>query len=89
MPIHVVEPWTDARWDAYVASHPRATVYHTSAWIRIVCEIGRYPSLCLLEEGDGRVRGILPLVAVESKLTGRRVCTLPFSDACFALVDDV
>jgi len=70
-----------------VASHPRATVYHTSAWIRIVCEIGRYPSLCLIHEDDGRVTGILPLAAVESRLTGRRVCTLPFSDECFALAD--
>jgi len=88
VPILVGEPWTDARWDAYVASHPRATVYHTSRWIRIVCEIGRYPSLCLLAERDGQVTGVLPLVAVDSVLTGRRISTLPFSDACFALADD-
>lgn len=88
MPLFVVEPWTDARWDAYVASHPRATVYHTSAWIRLVCEIGRYPSLCLLAERDGRVTGVLPLLAVDSRLTGRRISTLPFSDTCFALADD-
>lgn len=88
MPLFVVEPWTDARWDAYVASHPRATVYHTAAWIRLVCEIGRYPSLCLLSERDGRVTGVLPLVAVDSRLTGKRISTLPFSDACFALADE-
>lgn len=89
MSLFVVEPWTDARWDAYVASHPRSTVYHTSAWIRLVCEIGRYPSLCLLSERDGRVTGILPLVAVDSRLTGKRISTLPFSDSAFALADDV
>jgi len=88
VPVLVVEPWTDARWDAFVASHPRATVYHTSAWIRLVCEIGRYPSLCLLCEHGGRVTGVLPLVAVDSRLTGRRISTLPFSDTCFALADD-
>ncbi|HXV13685.1 MAG TPA: GNAT family N-acetyltransferase [Candidatus Krumholzibacteria bacterium] len=88
MPVLVVEPWTDARWDAYVASHPRATVYHTSVWIRLVCEIGRYPSLCLVCERDGRPTGVLPLVAVESRLTGNRISTLPFSDTCFALADD-
>ena len=88
MSISVVEPWKDARWDAYVASHPRATVYHTGAWIRIVCEIGRYPSLCLVAEHDGHVTGVLPLVAVDSVLTGRRISTLPFSDVCFALTDD-
>jgi len=88
VPVLVVEPWTDARWDAYVASHPRATVYHTSTWIRLVCEIGRYPSLCLLFENHGHVSGVLPLVAVDSAITGKRISTLPFSDHCFALADD-
>jgi hypothetical protein len=84
----IVEPWKDPRWDAYVASHPRATVYHTAGWIRIVCETGRYPSLCLVSEENGGVTGVLPLAAVDSFLTGRRISTLPFSDACFALADD-
>jgi CelD/BcsL family acetyltransferase involved in cellulose biosynthesis len=88
VPVLVVEPWCDARWDAYVASHPRATVYHTSAWVRIVCEIGRYPSLCLLHERDGRVTGVIPVVAIDSRLTGRRISTLAFADTCFALADD-
>jgi hypothetical protein len=88
VPVLVVEPWSDARWDAYVASHPRATVYHTSAWVRIVCEIGRYPALCLLHERDGRTTGVMPVVAIDSRLTGKRISTLAFSDACFALADD-
>ena len=88
MPIVIVDPWKDARWDAYVASHPRATVYHTGGWIRIVCETGGYPSLCLLHEHEGRVTGVMPLAAVDSPLTGRRISTLPFSDVCFALADD-
>jgi CelD/BcsL family acetyltransferase involved in cellulose biosynthesis len=86
--IVIVDPWKDARWDAYVASHPRATVYHTAGWIRIVCETGRYPSLCLLHETDGRVSGVMPLAAVDSAITGRRISTLPFSDMCFPLADD-
>ena len=87
MPIVIVDPWKDARWDAYVASHPRATVYHQAGWIRIVCEIGRYPSLCLLHEEHGGITGVMPLAAVDSALTGRRITTLPFSDTCFALAD--
>src|SRR5262249_45457039 len=88
VPIVIVDPWKDARWDAYVASHPRATVYHTAGWSRIVCETGRYPSLCLLCENQGRVTGVMPMAAVDSRLTGRRISTLPFSDMCFPLADD-
>jgi hypothetical protein len=78
VPIVIVDPWKDARWDAYVASHPRATVYHTGGWIRIVCETGRYPSLSLIHEHEGRVTGVMPLAAVDSVITGRRISTLPF-----------
>lgn len=88
MSIVIVDPWQDTRWDAYVASHPRATVYHTGGWIRIVCQTGRYPSLCLVHERDGHVTGLLPMAAVDSAITGRRISTLPFSDMCFPLADD-
>ena len=88
MSIVIVDPWKDARWDVYVASHPRATVYHTAAWIRIVCETGHYPSLSLLHETDGNVTGVMPLAAVDSAITGRRISTLPFSDMCFPLAEN-
>ncbi|MDH3198118.1 MAG: GNAT family N-acetyltransferase [Candidatus Krumholzibacteria bacterium] len=89
MRIEIVKPWERAEWDAYVASHPGATVYHASAWIRTVCEAGRYEALgfsCYDE--DGRLSGVLPAAAVRSALTGNRLTSLPFSDACFPIADD-
>lgn len=63
-------------------------MYHSSAWCRIVAEIGRYRPLCLLRREGGRVTGLLPIMEVRSRLTGNRVGALPFSDECPLLCDD-
>lgn len=83
--IRRVEPWAEPGWDEYVASHPRAAVYHSSTWCRVVAETGGYRSACLVLEENGRVEGILPLMAVKSRLTGNRLVSLPFSDVCYPL----
>lgn len=87
VPIQTVIPWEFAEWDRYVAAHSDATVYHTSAWCRIVAEAGGYRPQCLAAVEDGRVTGVLPLMEIRSVLTGKRLTALPFSDECFALAD--
>lgn len=84
-----VIPWELPAWDDYVAAHPGGCVYHTSAWIRTVCRAGGYEPVCVVvEDGDG-IRGVLPAVAVRSRLTGNRLCSLSFSDECYPIADDV
>jgi len=74
-------------WDDYVDRHPGGGVYHTSAWIRTVCEAGAYTPVCIAVQDSGVITGVLPAVAIESRLTGRRLTSLPFSDKCGVLAD--
>jgi len=83
-----VIPWESNEWDDYVSSHEGATVYHTSAWCRIVTETGRYTPRFMLARRDGGVTGILPALEVRSRLTGNRLVSLPFSDVCGPLAND-
>jgi hypothetical protein len=85
--IDVVTPWETPAWDEYVAAHPGSTVFHTSAWCRIVADIGRYRPRCLMRTENGRVTGVLPAMEIRSRLTGNRLGVLPFSDECFPLAD--
>lgn len=82
-----VIPWEDPRWDGYVEGHPAGKIYHTSAWCRIVAEIGRYRPRCVIAEHDGEIAGLLPAMEVRSWLTGRRLGSLPFSDTCPPIAD--
>jgi len=81
----LVNPLTDARWDAFATAHPDGTIFHHSAWAKVLNESYaltlRYYAL---EDGED-FKAIAPFCHVRSPLTGNRLVCLPFSDYCFPL----
>ena len=76
--VRVVDPAAEPRWDAYVRAHPGAAVYHLSAWTEVMREAyGFEPCSVMVEEPDGAVRGVLPLVTKRGLVTSGRVRSLP------------
>jgi FemAB-related protein (PEP-CTERM system-associated) len=70
----------DKSWDRFVERHPSPTVAHLSAWGRIVeTAYGHDPVYLYAEDGTELV-GVLPLVAMRSRLFGRRLVSMPFLD---------
>ena len=66
-------------WQAYVADHPRATLYHDIGWRDVVEETFGHPTYYLMAEGrGGEVVGVLPLVYLKSRLFGRVLVSLPY-----------
>lgn len=66
-------------WDRYVASHAEATNYHRAAWRRVIEKsFGHRTHYLAAADGDGHIRGILPLVHMRSKLFGSFLVSLPF-----------
>ncbi len=81
----LVDPFTDPRWDAFMQTHPEGTIYHHSAWARVLQEsYGFAPEYYAMEE-DGELKAAAPFCRVQSPLTGNRLICLPFSDCCFPL----
>jgi len=69
---------TDARWLAFVEGHPEALIYHHPAWLQaLAAEYGERSVNLLCEDGDGEVRGVLPLLESSGLLTRRRLMSLP------------
>jgi hypothetical protein len=93
-----VDAGSDPRWDAFVADHPDALVYHHPAWLRALeREYGQSCIGLVCEDGAGVVRGVLPLVHTRGLpllrggvLTRRRLSSLPRTPVAGPLaVDDV
>jgi CelD/BcsL family acetyltransferase involved in cellulose biosynthesis len=74
-----IDPWADERWDRFVAAHPQATLYHSSRWLAALRRAYSFRPFHLAYERAGRIEGIFPLLLSESRLTGRRLLSLPFS----------
>jgi FemAB-related protein (PEP-CTERM system-associated) len=70
-----IEP---ARWDAFVAARPDASLYHTSAWRHVFERAFGLSTVYLAALQGGDIVGVLPLVFFRSRLFGRFAVSLPF-----------
>ena len=87
-PVRQLSPLTDPDWDAKVADLPGATFFHGAAWARVLREAYGFKPAYFAEEEGGRLRSLLPVLEVNSWLTGRRGVSLPFTDSCAPLGAD-
>ena len=81
-PIRRVDPTADENWDSDLTSCPGATFFHTAAWARTLKCTYNYTPVYFEVRNSGRLEALLPMMEVDSWLTGRRGVSLPFTDQC-------
>lgn len=90
MDVYSFDPLQDSRWPAFVGRHPNASVFHTSAWLRALERTYHFtPIVFTTSPPRGELKNALVFCAVRSWLTGRRLVSLPFSDHCEPLVENL
>jgi len=67
-----------ARWDAFVEACQHATFFHRAGWRRVIEEALGHPTHFLYAESDGRIRGVLPMGHIQSRLFGNALVSTPF-----------
>ena len=85
-----IDPLSDLRWPRFVDSHPAAGIFHTRAWLQALHRTYGYEPVVYAGVGMGGelVSGI-PFCKIRSFVTGRRLVSLPFSDHCQPLADNI
>lgn len=68
----------DSAWDTFVRSSPGGTLFHLSAWRRVVEEVFRHTPHYLLAIEEGEIRGVLPLFKIWGILSGRVLISVPY-----------
>ncbi len=82
-----LEEWR--QWDDYIDAHPQGTVFHLSQWQKMIqSSFNHQPRHLLIREKNGRIRGILPLFLVSSRLFGRMLISTPQAAYGGILADD-
>lgn len=75
-------------WDDFVVRNEGASFFHLSVWKRIIEQsFGFQPHYICAKDQEGRICGVLPLFFINSRLTGKRLVSLPFSYICGPLGD--
>lgn len=76
------------QWDAYVCNHPQSAFYHRYAWRGIIQRAFAHHSFYwVARDTDGVVRGILPVVRLQSALFGDFGVSIPFFNYGGVLAD--
>jgi CelD/BcsL family acetyltransferase involved in cellulose biosynthesis len=82
-------PITDERWMAYIYKNSQANIFHHPAWSQLLAECyGFNPKLCVVCDTNGNILAGLPIMKIQSWLTGKRWVSLPFTDHCAPLYQD-
>lgn len=78
----IINPIEYKGWDELLLTNPDATIFHTSAWSKVLSDTYRYRPLYFTSIYEGQLVGLFPVMEVKSILTGRRGVSLPFTDEC-------
>lgn len=85
----IIDPLIDDVWDGLVAPRRDHSIFHRSAWARVLVETyGHRPFYLRIRVGDSEA-ALVPVMEVHSCLTGLRGVSLPFSDFAGPLWIDV
>ena len=86
--IELLNPLKYNGWNEKITEHKGYTFFHTSQWARLISKTYGYTPVFQVIKEQNEITGILPLMEVNSFITGKRGISLPFSDFSNPLVQD-
>lgn len=76
------DPLTQSDWDSRVFKHSGASIFHSAGWAAVVAETYGFKPCYFTGTRGKELVSLLPVMEVNSWLTGRRGVSLPFTDYC-------
>ena len=88
MNVFEIDPTADKRWDSFVETQPKASIFHTRAWLEALRRTYRYAVRGVTTSGPGsELCSGIPFCEVTGFFGRHRLVSLPFSDHCQPLFD--
>lgn len=87
MNIEIINPLEYPGWDQLLLTHKDYTFFHSSSWSRVLHESYNYRPLYFTSINNGKLTALVPMMEINSIITGKRGVSLPFSDYCQPIVE--
>ncbi len=88
MDLEILNPLKFEKWDDLVLSTPEYSFFHSSAWAKVLHNSYKYQPLYFSLIENNKLLALVPMMEVNSRLTGIRGVSLPFSDYCSPILCD-
>jgi hypothetical protein len=86
--VEVINPAAYKSWNDLLLASPGHSFFHSSSWAEVLQKSYGYAPRYFTLRGKNNFTGMLPVMEVNSFLTGRRGVSLPFTDYCEPIVSD-
>lgn len=87
--VKILNPLTIPDWNALVLKHKDYSFFHSKEWAKVLVESYQFEPSYFLYYENNELRAVIPLILVKSWLTGNRAVSLPFSDFCEPLFENL
>lgn len=85
----IIQNVKEEEWKEFLDDAATSSIYHTPEWKKLLEKTFNYiPYYLFAKDGCGKIVGLLPLFHVKSRLTGNRLCSVPFSHICDPIGDN-
>ena len=86
--LKIINPLDFEGWDDMVLSANEYSFFHSSAWAKTLNETYQYRPYYFSLFDKSEMKALIPLMEINSFLTGRRGVSLPFSDWCEPIINE-
>jgi hypothetical protein len=84
--IKIINPLDYDQWDNLLIETNQYSFFHSYAWIKVLWESYGYKPYFFILKNKRELSALLPFMEVNSRYTGRRGVSLPFSDYCDPII---
>jgi hypothetical protein len=85
---NVIDPTEFSGWEEIIATFPEHSFFHSSNWARVLKEAYSYQPLYFTRWQGSALSAFIPVMEIDSFLTGKRGVSIPFTDYCEPLVSN-
>jgi hypothetical protein len=82
MEFEILNPLDIPDWDSLVLATGKGSIFHSAAWARVLYESYGYKPVYFTVFENGNLSSVMPFMEVNSRFTGKRGVSLPFTDFC-------
>ena len=86
--VEILNPLETDNWDEMLIASSHHSFFHSSEWAQVLRDTYRYKPLYFTVHKGGCISALLPVMEVNSCLTGKRGVSLPFSDMSEPVVEN-
>ncbi len=88
MPTEIIDPIVYPGWNETISSNPEHSFFHSSNWAGVLMDSYSYKPLYFTRREGAHVSAMIPVMEVDSLLTGKRGVSIPFTDYCEPVASD-